>query len=111
MVLREELKASATTAALSVGNIEVVYNSVILVLRGISLEVAPGQIVSLLGPNGAGKSTTLKAISGLLKAELGEVTRGQILWGDQRLDGLTAEEVVRMGPGAGHRRDVRSSAT
>ena len=97
MAQRQELKESATTATLSVSNIEVVYNSVILVLRGISLEVAPGQVVSLLGPNGAGKSTTLKAISGLLKAELGEVTRGQILWGDAQLDGLSAEEVVRMG--------------
>ena len=86
-----------TTETLSVNNIEVVYNSVILVLRGISLEVEPGNVVSLLGPNGAGKSTTLKAISGLLKAELGEVTRGQIHWGGDRLDGLSAEDVVRMG--------------
>ncbi len=86
-----------TTETLSVNNIEVVYNSVILVLRGISLEVEPGKVVSLLGPNGAGKSTTLKAISGLLKAELGEVTRGQIHWGGDRLDGLSAEDVVRMG--------------
>ena len=86
-----------TTETLSINNIEVVYNSVILVLRGISLEVKPGKVVSLLGPNGAGKSTTLKAISGLLKAELGEVTRGQIHWGGERLDGLSAEDVVRMG--------------
>ena len=83
--------------ALTVSNIEVVYNSVILVLRGITLEVAPGKVVSLLGPNGAGKSTTLKAISGLLRSELGEVTRGQILWGQERLDTLPAEEVVRKG--------------
>ena len=87
----------ANSQTLSLSNVEVVYNSVILVLRGITLEVAPGAVVSLLGPNGAGKSTTLKAISGLLRAELGEVTRGQILWGEQRLDGLSAEEVVRMG--------------
>ena len=86
-----------TTSMLSVNNVEVVYNSVILVLRGITLEVAPGKVVSLLGPNGAGKSTTLKAISGLLKTELGEVTRGQILWGEERLDGLSAEDVVRKG--------------
>lgn len=60
---------------LSVNNIEVVYNDVILVLRGLSLEVPKGQIVALLGANGAGKSTTLKAISGLLKTEDGEITR------------------------------------
>ncbi len=92
-----KLSDFTTTETLSVNNIEVVYNSVILVLRGISLEVEPGKVVSLLGPNGAGKSTTLKAISGLLKAELGEVTRGQIHWGGDRLDGLSAEDVVRMG--------------
>ncbi len=93
-VNQNELSSAKT---LSVSNIEVVYNSVILVLRGITLEVGPGLVVSLLGPNGAGKSSTLKAISGLLKAELGEVTRGQILWGSERLDGLPAEEVVRKG--------------
>lgn len=81
---------------LSVNNIEVIYSSVILVLRGVSLTVEPGQIVSLLGPNGAGKSTTLKAISGLLKGENGSVTRGSIMLGDHlRLDKLTAEDIVR----------------
>ena len=90
-------EANSTLRTLSISNVEVVYNSVILVLRGITLEVPPGQVVSLLGPNGAGKSTTLKAISGLLRAELGEVTRGQILWGDERLDELSAEDVVRKG--------------
>jgi branched-chain amino acid transport system ATP-binding protein len=83
--------------ALSVNNIEVIYNSVILVLRGVSLQVEHGQIVSLLGPNGAGKSTTLKAISGMLRTELGEITRGNIVWGDQRLDTATPEDVVRHG--------------
>ena len=97
MLLAEKTVDSIATRTLSVNNIEVVYNSVILVLRGITLEVPPGAVVSLLGPNGAGKSTTLKAISGLLKAELGEVTRGQILWGDDRLELLSAEDVVRMG--------------
>src|SRR4030081_2885917 len=71
---------SATLAAapplLAVNNVEVVYDDVILVLRGLSLEVPQGSIVALLGANGAGKSTTLKAISGLLKTEDGEVTRG-----------------------------------
>ena len=97
MAVAEKTAELTTTRTLSINNIEVVYNSVILVLRGITLEVAPGAVVSLLGPNGAGKSTTLKAVSGLLKAELGEVTRGQILWGDERLDVLSAEDVVRMG--------------
>ncbi len=98
MALAEKkAKGITTTRTLSVNNIEVLYNSVILMLRGITLEVPPGAVVSLLGPNGAGKSTTLKAISGLLKAELGEVTRGQILWGSERLELLSAEDVVRMG--------------
>ncbi len=97
MALAETPAERTTVRTLSVNNIEVVYNSVILVLRGITLEVEPGKVVSLLGPNGAGKSTTLKAISGLLKAELGEVTRGQIMWGDKGLDALSAEDVVRKG--------------
>jgi branched-chain amino acid transport system ATP-binding protein len=82
---------------LEVNNIEVVYNNVILVLRGISFKVEEGQAVTLMGPNGAGKSTTLKAISGLLKGELGEVTRGSIKWEDQRIEALSAEEIVRRG--------------
>lgn len=82
---------------LSINNIEVTYARVILVLRGISLQVAAGQVVALLGPNGAGKSTTLKAVSGLLKSEDGEITRGNITWGGQRLDTLAAEDIVRKG--------------
>lgn len=82
---------------LAVNNIEVIYNSVILVLRGISFNVADGQIVSLLGPNGAGKSTTLKAISGMLRSEQGEVTRGNIAWKGARIDTLTGEDIVRQG--------------
>ena len=82
---------------LSVNNIEVIYNGVILVLRGVSFEVRPGQIVSLLGPNGAGKSTTLKAISGLLRSEMGEITRGNITLNDKRIDHQPAEAIVRMG--------------
>jgi branched-chain amino acid transport system ATP-binding protein len=82
---------------LTVNNIEVIYNGVILVLRGVTFKVESGQVVSLLGPNGAGKSTTLKAISGLLKTELGEITRGNILWNDERLDAYSAEDIVRKG--------------
>ena len=97
LTIKEKLKELTTVRTLSIQNVEVVYNSVILVLRGITLQVEPGKVVSLLGPNGAGKSTTLKAVSGLLKSELGEVTRGQILWGDERLDTQSAEEIVRKG--------------
>ncbi|MCA9933001.1 MAG: ABC transporter ATP-binding protein [Ardenticatenaceae bacterium] len=82
---------------LSVNNIEVVYSDVILVLRGISLAVEKGQIVSLLGANGAGKTTTLKSISGLLLREDGAVTRGGIEFDGQRLDKLAAEEITRLG--------------
>lgn len=82
---------------LSVNNIEVIYNSVILVLRGISFTVDTGQVVALLGPNGAGKSTTLKAISGLLASELGEITRGNITWHNERVDTQSTEDIVRMG--------------
>jgi len=82
---------------LQINNIEVIYNSVILVLRGVSFQVEDGKIVTLLGPNGAGKSTTLKAISGLLKAELGEVTRGSIQWNGDRIEQLTGEDIVRKG--------------
>lgn len=97
MALKESASQLTATRALSIQNVEVVYNSVILVLRGITLQVKPGQAVSLLGPNGAGKSTALKAVSGLLKSELGEVTRGQILWGGERMDTQSAEEIVRKG--------------
>jgi len=82
---------------LSVNNIEVVYSDVILVLRGVSMEVRDGQIVALLGANGAGKSTTLKAISGLLRTELGEVTRGSIEFDGQRIDRIPPEAIVRLG--------------
>ena len=88
------VKTKTITETLQINNIEVTYSNVILVLRGVSLKVEPGKIVSLLGPNGAGKSTTLKAISGLLKGETGEVTRGNIMWGNDRLDILTPEDVV-----------------
>jgi branched-chain amino acid transport system ATP-binding protein len=82
---------------LNVKNVEVVYDDVILVLKGLSLDVPEGQIVALLGSNGAGKSTTLKAVSGLLAAEDGEVTDGAIEFQGERIDRLAPEEVVRRG--------------
>jgi len=85
------------TAYLNVNNIEVIYDHVILVLRGVSLKVPKGRIVALLGANGAGKTTTLKAISNLLRAERGEVTKGSIEFGGKRIDRLTPNELVRMG--------------
>jgi branched-chain amino acid transport system ATP-binding protein len=80
-----------------VRNIEVAYDEVILVLRGLSLDVPQGSIVALLGANGAGKSTTLKAISGLLKNENGAVTRGEIVFGGRRIDGMDPDRIVRGG--------------
>jgi branched-chain amino acid transport system ATP-binding protein len=82
---------------LSINNIEVIYSNVILVLRGVSLEVPEGKIVALLGANGAGKSTTLKAISGLLHSQEGAVTRGSIDLEGKRIDRLPAEDIVRLG--------------
>jgi branched-chain amino acid transport system ATP-binding protein len=82
---------------LQVNNIEVVYMNVIQVLRGVSLEVGDGQIVALLGANGAGKTTTLKAISGLLKTEEGEVTDGSIDFDGKRIDRYGPEDIAAMG--------------
>jgi branched-chain amino acid transport system ATP-binding protein len=82
---------------LKVHNIEVIYSDVILVLRGVSIEVKEGQIVTLLGANGAGKTTTLKAISGLLRSQQGEITRGSIEFSGQRIDKLRPDEIVRLG--------------
>jgi len=90
-------KAAAGAPLLSVRNIEVVYDEVILVLRGLSLDVPRGAVVALLGANGAGKSTTLKAISGLLKTENGAVTRGEILFDGERIDGGDPMRTVRRG--------------
>jgi branched-chain amino acid transport system ATP-binding protein len=82
---------------LKLNNIEVAYLNVIRVLHGVSLDVADGSIVALLGANGAGKSTTLKAISGLLHVEEGEVTDGSILWNAERIDKKSAEEIGKLG--------------
>ena len=82
---------------LKINNIEVVYSDVILVLRGVSLEVGEGQIVSLLGANGAGKTTTLRATSGLLHSEGGEVTRGTIEFDGVGIDKLPPDKIVQLG--------------
>ncbi len=82
---------------LRLNNIQVVYSDVILVLKGLSLEVPDGQIVALLGANGAGKTTTLKAISGLLKTENGKVTDGSIEFMGRQIDGLDPEAICRLG--------------
>ena len=92
--------ADGAGALLTVNNIEVIYDHVILVLKGVSLEVPEGGVVALLGANGAGKTTTLKAISNLLRAERGEVTKGTIEFQAERTDKLTAYDLVRMGDGA-----------
>ncbi|MFO1395579.1 MAG: ABC transporter ATP-binding protein [Burkholderiales bacterium] len=92
------IAAAATPARyLYVNNIEVIYDHVILVLKGVSLEVPEGSIVALLGANGAGKSTTLKSISNLLAAERGDVTKGTIEFKGTRVDKLTANQLVRLG--------------
>ena len=82
---------------LQVNNIEVIYMNVIQVLRGLSLEVADGQIVALLGANGGGKTTTLKAVSGMLKTEEGEVTEGSINFDGKRIDRYGPEDIAVMG--------------
>src|SRR5215475_13279489 len=82
---------------LKLNNVEVIYDQVILVLKGVSLEVPEGRIVALLGANGAGKSTTLKAISGLLRPERGGVTEGSIEFMADRLDRMDASQIVRLG--------------
>jgi branched-chain amino acid transport system ATP-binding protein len=85
------------TPILSIKNIEVIYDHVILVLKGVSLDVPEGGIVAILGANGAGKSTTLKAISNLIKAERGEVTKGTIEFKGERVDDMTPNDLVKRG--------------
>ena len=91
------LQSAPDQAVLSANNIEVVYDHVILALKGVSLNVPQGGIVALLGANGAGKTTTLKAISNLLRAERGEVTKGSITFRGERVDRLSPNELVRRG--------------
>jgi branched-chain amino acid transport system ATP-binding protein len=88
---------SEAAALLAVNNIEVIYSHVVLVLKGVSLEVPEGGIVALLGANGAGKTTTLKAISNLLRAERGEVTKGSIAFGGRRIEAADPSAVVKSG--------------
>jgi branched-chain amino acid transport system ATP-binding protein len=89
--------ATPTSPYLSINNVEVIYDHVILVLKGVSLQVPKGGIVALLGANGAGKSTTLKSISNLLGAERGDVTKGSIEFKGVRIDKLTPNDLVKRG--------------
>lgn len=93
----QTMAAPAAERYLTVNNIEVIYDHVILVLKGVSLNVPKGQIVALLGANGAGKTTTLKAISNLLRAERGDVTKGSVEFKGNRVDQLTPNELVKRG--------------
>ena len=93
-------RPDAETAAetlLEINNIEVIYNHVILVLKGVSLTVPKGGITALLGGNGAGKSTTLKSISGLLKSERGEITKGSVVYRGENLAGKDPADLVKAG--------------
>ena len=92
-----ETGTDQAASLLTVNNIEVIYDHVILVLKGVSLDVPEGGIVALLGANGAGKTTTLKAISNLLRAERGEVTKGSIEFDGEQVDKLTPNDLVKRG--------------
>ena len=94
---RAEAAAENAAGLLTVNNIEVIYDHVILVLKGVSLDVPEGGVVALLGANGAGKTTTLKAISNLLRAERGEVTKGSIEFKGEQVEKLTPNDLVRRG--------------
>lgn len=92
-----ETAPETSSTILTVNNVEVIYDHVILVLKGVSLDVPQGGIVAILGANGAGKTTTLKAVSNLLRAERGEVTKGTIEFKGERIDQLTANALVVRG--------------
>ena len=94
---RADPAAENAVGLLTVNNIEVIYDHVILVLKGVSLDVPDGGVVALLGANGAGKTTTLKAISNLLRAERGEVTKGSIEFKGEQVEKLTPNDLVRRG--------------
>jgi len=95
--MHSEAIANAESNLLSVNNIEVIYDHVILVLKGVSLEVPEQGIIALLGANGAGKTTTLKAISNLLRAERGDITKGSIEFQGKRIDRMTPAQLVQQG--------------
>jgi len=95
--MHAQVESTDAKIMLSVNNIEVIYDHVILVLKGVSLEVPERGIVALLGANGAGKSTTLKSISNLLRAERGDITKGSIEFQGKRIDALSSAELVQQG--------------
>ncbi len=97
MSVAEDLNTQEAEIILSINNIEVIYNHVILVLKGVSLTVPKGGIVAILGANGAGKTTTLRAISNLLHGERGEVTKGNIIFDGDEIQSLTPNELVQRG--------------
>jgi len=97
MSVAENLKPDTAETILSVNNIEVIYNHVILVLKGVSLKVPKGGIVAILGANGAGKTTTLRAVSNLLRGERGEVTKGNIIFNGEEIQDLNPSDLVQKG--------------
>src|ERR1700748_310455 len=97
MSVASQVQPAAAGKILSVNNIEVIYDHVILVLKGVSLDVPKGGIVAILGANGAGKTTTLKAISNLLHSERGEVTKGSTVFDGEEVQALSPNELVRRG--------------
>src|SRR6187551_3466731 len=94
---RDAVSVAVPDTILALNNIEVIYDHVILVLKGVSLEVKRGGIVALLGANGAGKTTTLKAISNLLHAERGEVTKGSIIFDGEEVQDRSPDALVKRG--------------